>query len=132
MRVTKIDINKTEMDVEPAPQYNFVHVPGFSFRYNLDELPPVDSVTDAISTYVPVQVFNPFHRDPEFRSVNFLIKVDEQKMFQELLTVHKSMLDIKILEATLETEQRTKASTERETIAKIKLLPWWKRIANKF
>jgi hypothetical protein len=76
------------------------------------------------------KVHNPFDKDEPLK--HYLVKVDDLGIFKELIEVSNSTLESKLYRAKEDGFYAGERAGIMECKAKIKKLPWWKRLFNKF
>lgn len=133
MKVIKIDISKEFLDMEPRPSVDFMKLDDCPQQYAKEGAAFTGLPMGAIKeTYLWQRVRTRF--DDEER--NYLVKVDDKNLFQELIQVGNEIS----FKWELEIRQEAKAEgymNGRYTGAKnaresIRRLSWWKRLFNKF
>jgi len=124
MRVEKIDITKELMDIpDGKDRMEFVKMPSLSGIVLKEGVTPSsDTITGERMVYSVEQV-----REIGEPIRRYLVKESERKLFEDLVVINNAKL-----------ERRDDAIRQqwyddiRDTVARIKHLPWWKRLFNNF
>lgn len=116
MKVTKIDICKKVMDVD-RQEMHFAKIP--NRLIDLGNLSDVERVNVERETYRVYKVFV-----PNEGIKNYLVKVDEIGLFNELLEISTGTLANR--------DSEVGKIVKDSVVSAIKRLPWYRRLFNKF
>lgn len=124
MKVEKIIIEKELMEIPDhycsMEFYKFKGEPHLYAAEEMKDLPPfIDFETE---TYQVVRVYT-----HDKQKKNYLVKVDERGLFEELIEITNMLLKGKVIKAA-NIIVDIKVKNERKRIAS---LPWWKRLLNR-
>jgi hypothetical protein len=120
MQVIKIDVVKKVLDIpENRTNIQFMRLPE-GRMVNMGEITP-ESIKVYTDTYEVFKLFNPF---AEEKLVNYLIKVGEKGLIDNLVKIEND-----VIVARMQGAEMAGRMNERDSIRK---LPWYKRLFNKF
>lgn len=134
MKVIKVDIKKEFLEIPDRSRvWREVEYPrGTAKLMRIGEEAPPEMITVTETVYEVMQVCE----DSKTKELkNYLVKIDDQKMFRELVDISETVVQRRIGEVLeefrinyLEEKDEIVADTE----ARLKKLAWWKRLFNKF
>lgn len=124
MKVEKIDITKELMDIpDGKDRMEFVKMPSLSGIVFKEGVTPLsDTITGERMVYSVEQV-----REIGEPIRRYLVKESERKLFEDLVVINNAKL-----ERRDDTIRQQWYDDIRDTVARIKHLPWWERLFNNF
>lgn len=123
MKVEKIEIKKELMEIDPGKR--IVKFAKYGPLMASAEGETMNAPSREIEEYIVTTV----REDGEDK--NFLVKVDERKLFDELLKVRAGLIEKYVHEKTEYFRMESYWDVERYK-NRIKSLPWWRRLFNLF
>ncbi len=127
MKACKIDIVQKWVDIE-HPIYREVVRDQFMTQFRETGRAP-DMVTLQEKTYLPMKVYEPGMGG---EVTTYLVQREERGIFKKLMTIQETTLNEAVENAVNEKWEMKHYGIEAEERKRIRELPWYKRLFNKF